>query len=211
MGLSSYIFATGHRDEEKKIEPIKDFPIPSGYGDNKIVLMVRDPWTLYAYWEIRKDVEDRVREDMRKKGLAASASILRVYDATEGDPDANPRIVSDFELKDWANNWYVHVGDAGRRWMVDIGILCASGEFFRLARSNIVEAPSCGMSDVIDEEWMCQDDLYYRMFAIAGGYGMGTSSLEMKGILQRHLKSWLSSGGVTSGMFDSASLSQDRK
>ncbi|MBI5307473.1 MAG: DUF4912 domain-containing protein [Planctomycetes bacterium] len=34
--------------------------LPDGYGDNRIVLMVRDPLWLFTYWEIRKDVLNSV-------------------------------------------------------------------------------------------------------------------------------------------------------
>ena len=38
--------------------------LPSAYGDNKIVLMVRDPWWLYAYWEISAAKHDEVKRQM---------------------------------------------------------------------------------------------------------------------------------------------------
>jgi hypothetical protein len=164
--------------------------------------MVRDPWTLYSYWEVRREVEDRTREEIRKKGLIPEKSILRVYDVA----GSSIKAVFDFELKNWIESWYVHTGNPGKKWMVDIGIVCTNGEFFTLARSNVVEAPPHGMSDTTDERWMCSEDLFYKMFAVAGGYGVGTSSMEMKEILERHLKEWLSSGGITASMFGSASL-----
>ncbi|MCK4851805.1 MAG: DUF4912 domain-containing protein, partial [Candidatus Omnitrophica bacterium] len=108
------------------MERNRDMQVPSGYNDNRIVLMVRDPWTLYTYWEVKKEVEDRVRDDIRRKDLAVSKSVLRVYDVTESGPDREPSIIFDFELKNWANSWYVHAGKPGRKWMVDIGILCAT-------------------------------------------------------------------------------------
>jgi len=182
------------------------FHIPTNYGDNKIVLMIRDPWTIYAYWEIRKEIEDNVKRSIDEKGFVIEKSILRVYDVTDGEEHLENRTSFEFELKNWAESWYVHTGMPGRKWMVDIGILCTNGEFFCLARSNVVITPAYGMSGIFDEEWMCPEDMYYKMFAVAGGYGIGTSSLEMKEILERHLKSWFFSGGISSGMFGSASL-----
>ena len=32
--------------------PQPSFAIPTGYGDDRIVLLVKDPWWLHAYWEI---------------------------------------------------------------------------------------------------------------------------------------------------------------
>ena len=184
----------------------RKFFIPSGYDDNKIVLMVRDPWTLYCYWEVNRDVEASVHEKISKRKLTPAKSILRVYDVTEDKGDLNSQVAFDFELRDWASIWYVHTGNHGRKWMADIGIMTTTGEFFCLARSNVVMTPVYGMSDKYDLEWMCPEDLFYKMFAVAGGYGIGQSSLEMREMIDRHLKEWISSGGVTSGMFGSASF-----
>ncbi len=174
--------------------------LPDGYGDNKVVLMTRDPRTIYSYWEINKITEDRVRQEVASKGLTPAKSVLRVYDITEGVENLDERMVSDFELKNWANSWYIHVDVPGRSWMAEVGILCQTGEFFSLARSNNVSTPRDSMSDICDEDWMCPEELYYKMFALSGGYDVGESSLEMSEIMSRHLKEWLSSGGVTSGV-----------
>ena len=62
------------------------------------------------------------------------------------------------------------------------------------------------MSDIIDEEWMCPDDLYYKMFAATGGFDIGTSSMEMQESMQQYLEEWVSSGGTSSGEFSSESF-----
>lgn len=188
------------------------YHLANGYNDNKIVLLIRDPWTLYSYWEIRRDIEDSVKNKIRERGLTVEKSVLRVYDVTGKDPNQGVAPAFDFELRDWANTWYIHTGNHGRTWMVDIGILCTNGEFFCLARSNVVTAPQYGMSDVVDDQWKCPEELYYRMFAVAGGHDIGKSSLMMKEQLERHLREWLFSGergigiGISSGMFGSASF-----
>ncbi|MDD5633930.1 MAG: DUF4912 domain-containing protein [Candidatus Omnitrophica bacterium] len=184
--------------------------LPDRYNDNKAVLMVRDPWTLFSYWEIKEDVENRVKEEIRKKGLSPLKSVLRVYNVTSGATSKqNPTY--EFELRDWASNWYIHLNDTGLSWMIQIGIMCKTGEFFLLAESNIVTTPSNRMSDVYDEQWMCSEDLYYRMFAIAGGYDIGKSSFELKELIEAHLRSWRFSGAVTSGSFHHFDSFTERK
>ena len=39
-------------DRPLKVREAKSFRFPAGYGDNKIVLLVRDPWWIFTYWEI---------------------------------------------------------------------------------------------------------------------------------------------------------------
>jgi hypothetical protein len=40
----------------QKFEEGRGFELPSGYGDNKILLLVRDPYWVYSYWEISPPV-----------------------------------------------------------------------------------------------------------------------------------------------------------
>jgi len=206
MTSSEYAGSGSDLNKKTDVRPMRDFHVPYGYNDNKIVLMIRDPWTLYSYWEIRREVEDGLRREIQEKGLIASNSLLRVYDVTEASSDACLRSEFSFELKDQADSWYIHIGNHGKKWIVEVGISCTTGEFFVLARSNTVEAPFYGMSEIYDDEWMCSEELYYRMFAASGGYGIGTSSLQVKETLERHHKGWLFSGGMSSGVFGSAGL-----
>ncbi len=187
------------------------FDIPHHYGDNKIVLMTRDPWTVFSYWEIRNDVEDRVKAAIREKGLNPVKSVIRLYQASGNDNEPYLTAVSEFELRGWVTSWYIHVDQPGREWLVDIGIIADNGEFFRLARSNRVKTPANYMSETSEGEWMCPEELYYKMFAVSGGAEVGRSSLELREVMERYLKKWLSSGGVTSGMFSSPDLIRKKR
>lgn len=178
--------------------------LPHGYGDHKVVLMVRDPWTIYAYWEIRSSIEAALRETIERKGLAAVKTVLRVYDVTYGEEA--PNVLSDIDLNEHAISWYINHIDPGRSWMVDIGILCSNDEFLTLVRSNVVKTPANKMSEICSDEWMCPEDLYYKMFAAAGGYDIGQSSMELKELVERHLREWRSSGNVSSKITSGVSL-----
>jgi hypothetical protein len=63
--------------------------------------------------------------------------------------------------------------------VVDIGLLTRRGKFYLLARSNRVTTPRFGPSEVIDEEWMCPDEEYWRLFGLAGGFGVGVGASQM--------------------------------
>jgi len=168
----------------------RTFDIPSSYGDNKVVLMVRDPWTMYAYWEIESSVEFAVNEKIAIRGLKADKSILRVYEIT---PTGDQKIAFDFELRDWVNNWYIHVDSSGKEWVVEVGIICETGEFFSLARSNSEQTPVNRISDICDEEWMYPEDMYHKLYT----YEVGSSSFGVKKTIEEYITKRLSSDGVT--------------
>ncbi len=180
--------------------------IPEKYGDNKIVLMVRDPWTIYSYWEINNDVEKNVRDEIEKRGLTSLKSILRVYSVQSKEIGSEMDIYEDFELRDWANTWYVHVNETGKSWICDIGILCTNGEFFCLARSNMVQTPPGYISEEMRDDWV-----FKQLYEISGGDNIGRSSLELQEIIEKYLRSWMSSGGVSSLEFGSSDHFKERK
>ena len=178
----------------------KTFSFPSGYGDNKIVILARDPWWIFTYWEIKKDREDDIRHKIESSGEAAEKSILRIYDVTDVSFNGhNAHSFFDIDLKGLANNWYVNVGTPDRSWVVDIGIVSNKGNFYLLARSNVIKTPRFGMSDKLDAEWMMPEEDYWRMFSLSGGFGVGKGSLEVREMLKKRLEEQVTSGAISSG------------
>lgn len=176
--------------------PKEEYQLPSGYGDNCLVLMVRDPWWLYAYWEINPNKNQEVRAQMR--GLAEGAAlILRIHDVTDLDFNGSNAWRSfDIKITGGANNWYINVGQGNRAYVADLGYLAKNGHFYLIARSNCVRTPREGISDVIDEEWMTVD--YARIYALSGGFGRGIGSEALKEMMERRLKEELASGRLAS-------------
>lgn len=177
----------------------KQFRFPPGYGDNKIVILVRDPWWIFAYWEIRHDKEEDIVKNIRSDGDDPIKSILRVYDVTSINFNGrNAHSYFDIDLKGLANNWYINVGSPDRSWLVDIGIVTKKGNFYCIARSNVVKTPRYGMSDKLDAEWMMPEDEYWKMFGLSGGFGIGKGSLEVRELFKKRLEEQISSAQISS-------------
>lgn len=181
------------------ISQTKQFRFPPGYGDNRIVILVRDPWWVFAYWEIRRDKEEEITRKIESAGDSPDKSILRVYDVTAVNFSGNnARSFFDIDLKGLANNWYINVGNPNRTWVVDIGIVSKKGNLYVLARSNVGKTPRFGMSDELDAEWMMPEDEYWRMFGLSGGFGVGKGSLEVRELFKKRLEEQISSGAISS-------------
>lgn len=177
----------------------KAFKFPPGYGDNKIVLLSRDPWWVFAYWEIRRDKEEEIIRTIQNAKDNVEKSILRVYDVTDVNFNGrNAHSSFDIDLKGLANNWYINVGNPDRSWLVDIGVLSRKRNFYLLARSNVVRTPRFGMSDLLDAEWMMPEDEYWRIFGLSGGFGVGKGSLEVRELFRKRLEEQITSAAVSS-------------
>src|SRR6185295_2188448 len=58
--------------------------LPTGYGKDRIVVMVRDPYWLHTYWELTRQAIARA-EAALGQNWHGSKPILRVLDVTSGD------------------------------------------------------------------------------------------------------------------------------
>ena len=162
-----------------QVVPSASSGLPAGYGDNKIVLLVRDPWWLFAYWEVTPEHEASVLGQIRRAGLTKQKTVLRVYDTTEASPEKT-RSFFDIELNFFVDHWYIDVGSPDRSWVVDLGIRTAEGRFFTLVRSNRVHTPRFGPSNVLDEEWMLPEEISRKIFGLSGVSKRGSGSLDFK-------------------------------
>jgi hypothetical protein len=179
--------------------------LPAGYGKDRIVLLVRDPYWLHTYWELTHQALQRAEAALGQEWHSAKP-ILRLLDVTSRDTsNGGERIVRDIDIHGGCNNWYIDVSNPPRSFRVDIGYLARSGRFYVLARSNVVTTPRAGVSDVVDENWSDLDPRKAdRLYAMSSGYDPGASSLEVKKLLDERLRRPLGSSAVSS--FGSGSL-----
>jgi hypothetical protein len=173
--------------------------LPKGYGKDRIVCMVRDPFWLHTYWELTRGAIQRAEAALAQDWHGAKP-ILRVIDVTTGDTTAfSESILKDIDIHGGCNNWYIDVANPPRSYRIDIGYLAKNGQFYVLARSNVVTTPRAGMSDVIDENWSDFDTAKAdKIFAMSGGFDPGASSLELKQLFEERLRRPMGSPAVTS-------------
>ena len=175
--------------------------LPAGYGKDRIVVMVRDPYWLHCYWELTRQAIQRA-EAALGQDWHASKPILRILDVSSRGPNgAGEKAVRDIDIHGGCNNWYIDVNNPPCSFRIDIGYLSRSGRFYVLARSNVVSTPRAGVSDVLDQNWADIDAKKAdRIFAMSGGFdpiGAG-SSLELKELFEERLRRPLHSPAVTS-------------
>jgi hypothetical protein len=140
------------------------YVIPTGYGEDRLVLMVKDPRWLFAYWEIRPETERSVRHQLLPSEIPDLRSVLRVYDVTDVEFPLEPaHRWFDITLSGLATSWYIETNAPNRSFIVEIGLLTVTGRFFMLARSNQVTAPRAGPSEIIDEAWATTDELFWKL------------------------------------------------
>ena len=133
-------------------------PIPLHYGQDRVTLLVRDPNSLYAFWELegprRAEIAQRHGPDIFRRG----SWVLRIHNDADNEPLDVPVVPE-------SCNWYLSVAD-DRGYVVELG-LAVDGGFIGLARSNHVRTPRSGVSADTSTEWMLVEDEFRRVVKLS--------------------------------------------
>jgi len=152
--------------------------LPVGYGDDIIIIQVRDPWWIHSYWELRQDTIERVKRNLGTDFEVAKWA-LRVFDVSYIDfKGGNANSFFDIEVDYSARNWYICVL-SGRSYIVDLGLKLPNGNFITIVRSNCVTTPLDGPSWIIDEAWLIPDEEFSQIYTV--GFGSSPRLVKKKG------------------------------
>ncbi|MGA2059874.1 MAG: DUF4912 domain-containing protein [Thermoguttaceae bacterium] len=191
-------FAPHHENAEcrlikikEKFSQIKDLSFQtdgSGQSKDRLVVMVRDPFWLHAYWELDRRSINRARVAMNQH-WHSSRPMLRLYQVLrEGTIVSARKVERDIEIHGGVNNWYIDVRDPPKTFQLEIGYLSAAGRFFCLARSNVVTTPEAGKENTFDKNWSEVAKDFERIFALSGGYSEPENRGDLKEVFEERLK-----------------------
>src|SRR5438067_1505936 len=94
--------------------------LPAGYGKDRIVAMVRDPYWLHCYWELTRHAIQRAEAALGQE-WHASKPILRLLDVTSQDTTSTAEsTIRDIDIHGGCNNWYIDVANPPRSYRIDI-------------------------------------------------------------------------------------------
>ena len=173
---------------ESKDLAFKSIAKGNGRVRDRLVVMVRDPYWLHAYWELTRRSIDRARAAMGQHWHAARP-VLRLNRLTRnGTTNSSRQLVRDIEIHGGVNNWYIDVQDPPKTFQLEIGYLSAGGKFFSLARSNVVSTPRAATGDSFDKNWEEVAKDYDRIFAMSGGYAEEEENQELKEVFEERLR-----------------------
>ncbi len=158
-------------------QPPKTAPAvrPTGpLAKDRILLAVSNPYWLNAYWEIASHSVQRAEAALRQDWHGARL-IIRLFDVTSLDTTSTSETpVKDIILQGAGNNWYIDVPQPPRMYRADIGYLSRRGEFYVLARSNVVTPPKVGGGEggELESNWSDEDAKWKaeRILAMSSGF-----------------------------------------
>jgi len=115
---------------------------------NRLVLMVRDPTRLFAYWEV-DDLRKKLVSDHFQAEWDNLPFYLRLHDVSDLVFNGyNSHSVRPTKVHSQCDNWYLSDLRPGRSYVTDFGTTTWKGEFFALLRSNVIQTPPLPMYDM---------------------------------------------------------------
>ncbi|MBN1910797.1 MAG: DUF4912 domain-containing protein [Pirellulales bacterium] len=155
---------------------------------DRLVVMVRDPYWLHAYWELTPQSIERAQVAMGRHWHEARP-VLRLYElAQRGTTEAARTVVRDIEIHGGVNNWYLDVQDPPKSFQLDIGYVAAGGRFLSLARSNVVSTVAPKKPNGVDGNWAGVAEDFDRIYAMSGGYENHAAQMQLKEVFEEQLR-----------------------
>ena len=154
---------TGSHSESKIYGRVQG--LPYSYNETKLVLLVRDPYTLYSFWDFSADTWNWFQGFSRKQ--RGVRSVLRVHNLNQGT-------THDLDAGLEAKNWYIHAHLPDTSFEAELGLVEPSGKFHSIVRSNRVKTPRDAPSEVVDGDWAGDDA--EEIYRLSGGGKTGYGS-----------------------------------
>jgi hypothetical protein len=172
-------------------EPVKEGVTRTvgGGGKDRILLAVPDPHWLHAIWNLSSQSIQRA-EAALKQDWHGARLIIRLFDVTSQDTTSTSETpVRDIVVQGAGDTWYIDVPQPPRMYRADIGYLSRRGDFFVLARSNVVTPPRAGSGETLDAGWDDPDSKWKaeRMLAMSTGFE-SSGSPELRELFEEKLK-----------------------
>ncbi len=154
---------------------------------DRLVVMVRDPYWLHAYWELSRRSIQRAEVAMGQHWHAARPVLRLLEVSRNGTTTAGRRTVRDIEIHGGVNNWYIDVQNPPKSYQMEIGYLAPVNRFYCLARSNVVSTPTPGSADTFDRNWAEVAKECDRVYAMTTGSVEQEANGDLKDVFEEHM------------------------
>ena len=116
--------------------------LPDGYGEDSVMLLPKDPYSLYLYWDFSQETVQRAFEWM--PGVHTK---IRVF--------ADNELVREVDFSLDSHSWYFHGLQPGRAYRVELASIAVDGQSRRIGpASNTTRLPPDGPSEVVDDRFV---------------------------------------------------------
>lgn len=150
---------------------------------DRIVLVVRDPFWVQAYWEITRSSVSRARAAFAGNWHSAQPVIRLLKISNDGNTNSVEDIIEEIPIHGGVNNWFINVKTQSKNYRVVIGYLCKETDRFHLiAKSNEVAMPRA--SEAADCTWNDITNDAQRYYSLSGGNDPSLASADLRAVFE---------------------------
>ena len=155
---------------------------------DRLVLMVRDPYWLHAFWEVGSKTVERAKVALGHLWFA-SIPVIRLFRlSSDGTGAPKRQLIRDVPIHGGVTNWYLDVANPPSTFITELGYLTRERKFHPILSSNIVETPQQQVIDELeqlDANWKGVADDLGRVFKLSNTTESGGQ--ELKDVIEEHL------------------------
>jgi hypothetical protein len=126
--------------------------LPETYGVDECEVLYKDPWWVFAYWEVTDGGLDGARAQLGPSAGSARL-VLRLFTTTMKDEHTH-RELHDIDLHGRHGRRYLPSVKPGAHLRVAVGLLSTEGYFAPIAHSSLVRIPYADPAPPGPVEWM---------------------------------------------------------
>ena len=150
---------------------------------DRIVLVVRDPYWVQAYWEITRSSVSRARAAFGGDWHSAQPVLRLMKISNDGNTNAVEEVVEEIPIHGGVSNWFINVKACSKNYRVVIGYVCKLSERFHLiAKSNEVMMPKA--SEATDCAWNDITNDAQRYYSLSGGNDPNLASADLRAVFE---------------------------
>ena len=188
---------------ESTIPAEKDLSVKNkpGHVKDRIVLMVPDPFWLHCYWELSLQSVQRAEAALGQDWHGAKP-IIRLFDVTSQDTTSTSETaIRDITVHGGCSHWYIDVPQPPRTYRADIGYVSKRGQFYVLARSNVVTPPKSGATESLEDGWAADMDPVKadRVLAMSTGFESAKGPAQLKELFDEQFRRPIKEGSFGTG------------
>ncbi len=150
-------------------------PLPPSYEEDKLVLLVRDPRWIFAYWDLSNQSKIKLAVEI-EKSLGSLRKTLRVYELSKGK-----RKCMDIDVGN-TTSWYINIPSPDNEYQAEFGLKDENDNFLPILTSNIVRVPR--EAYLTDEKWMVVNEIFELILRAKSGEFFGSSGEVIRRIEQ---------------------------
>jgi len=160
---------------------------PARSMKDRLVVMVRGPHWLHAFWEITPASVVRAEAALGPEwhGARPTLRVLQLENGLQGSP--SERVIRTIEVHGGVKNWFIDIRDA-IRCRVELGYASPSGRFHVMARSNAVSLPSGSQTDALDVHWGDIAADCEKIYSMSGGFSPENNCTELQELFEERLR-----------------------